>query len=174
MIPGRNSFLSASIFLIFSIQSFAQSVDELEKRYGFKDIKLETHINLYPSLEPVKIHHKDKKEGVTAYEAVKGAYDQIGEIKVHEVMVLAYDSMIFEISVITEKDGNLYKGLEKAFGKPQNTVGYGAYTWKTDKLSLTFRSHSKSKLEIRYHVFAYEKWLKEEKKEKIEEVSSDF
>jgi len=152
----------------------AQSVNELEERFGFKDIRLETMVGNYPNLEAAKVHHKDKKEGVTSFHAVKGAYTRVGEIKVHEVNVLAYDSMIFEISVITEKDGNLYKGLEKAFGKPQNTVGYGAYTWKTEKLSLTFRSHSKTKLELRYHSYAYERWLKEEKEDKIENVSSDF
>ena len=174
MIHLWKSLIFTGIILFLSIQGYSQNLEELEKRYGFKDIKLESEVGLYPNLEPAKVNHKDKADGVTAYEAVKGAYDRIGEIKVHGVEVLAYDSMIFEIRVITEKDGNLYKGLEKAFGKPQNTVGYGAYTWRTEKLSLTFRSHSKSRLELRYHAFAYKDWIREEKNEKIEDVSSDF
>ena len=168
------SGLLTILVLLATLNLQAQDLQQLEERYGFKDIKLETHINNYPNLEPGKLHHSEKQEGIAAFQAIKGAYGKIGEIKVHEVHVLTYDSMIYEITVITEKNANLYKGLEKAFGKPQNKIGYGSYTWKTDNLSLTFRSHSKSKLELRYHAFAFKRWLKEEKEGKIEQVSSDF
>ena len=163
----------AGLMLISGHWAYGQNVSKLEERFGFKDIKLETHVNEYSTLEPAK-HHKDKTEGVITYQGVKGAYTSIGDIKIHDVKVLAYDSMIYEIIVVTEKDGNLYRGLEKAFGKPQNTVGYGSYKWITDRLSLTFRSHSKSKLEMIYHTFSFKKWVREEKEDKIDEVSSDF
>jgi hypothetical protein len=171
----KNFTFVFSVLIICSQCSgvYAQDLEELEKRYGFKDLRLESSVGDYKKLESVK-HKKAKIEGISSFQAVKGSYLSIGKIKIHKVKVLAYDSMIYEISVITEKNPDLYKGLEKAFGKPQITVGYGAYTWKTENLSLTFRSHSKSKLELRYHAYAFEQWLKEEKQEKIQDVSSDF
>lgn len=169
----RFPILLTGFMFLTILSAKSQDLEQLEKRFGFKDIKLETHVNLYPNLEPAK-HHKEKTEGVTTFQAVKGAYPSIGNIRIHQVKVLAYDSMIYEIIVVTEKDANLYKGLEKAFGKPQSTVGYGSYRWITDKLSLTFGSHSKSKLEMKYHTFSFKKWVRKEKEDKIEDVSSDF
>ena len=166
------SYIPLILLIVSSTLVYSQDVSELEKRFGFKDIKLESEISEYPQLELT--NHKHTTEGVEIYQATKDSYPSIGDIKVFDVNVMAYEGKIFEITVVTKKDANLYKGLEKAFGKPQNTVGYGAYTWKTDKLSLVFRSHSKSKLELKYHSFAYEQWLKETKEERIKEVSSDF
>jgi hypothetical protein len=160
------------VFLMISFSAWSQDVSELEERFGFKDIRLEAEISDYPQFELSGKKHDT--EGVSIYEATRDSYTSIGDIKIFDVTVLAYRGRIFEITVVTKKDSKLYKGLEKAFGKPQITVGYGAYTWKTDKLSLVFRSYSKSKLELKYHSFGFERWLKEEKEEDIEEVSSDF
>lgn len=160
---------------LLSSTASAQSLEELERRNGFKDIKLMSHASKYEGLEL-------KKEGVenetfpnsTIYTAKKGFYDQIGNLKIFELEVFAYKDSIYQIHVVTEKDPNLYKGMKKLFGEPEFAYGSGKYYWSTDKLRLAYESHSKNKIAMTYFSYLMVEKRKMEKKQVVENIVDDF
>jgi hypothetical protein len=152
----------------------AQSLEELEKRHGFKDIKLNTDVREYTGLEFKKnISEKDFPEA-TYYVAKKGEYTSIGDVKVLSVEVKAYKDLIYEINVITEKTPDLYKGLKQIYGEPEFSVRTNVYYWATPNLRLSFISHSKNKLELNYFSYLVRQEVKADKAKKIDEISDDF
>ncbi|MDX1627493.1 MAG: hypothetical protein R3345_02270 [Fulvivirga sp.] len=167
------------VFLILlmavPIGLFAQSVEELEKRNGFKDIKLISSPHSYEGLEL-------KKEGVDdetfpntrIYEAKKGHYERIGKIKIHDLEVYAYKDSIYKIVVVTEKDPKLYQGMKKLFGEPEYAYGSDRYYWMTDKLRLSYGSHGRNKIEMTYFSYLMVEKRKQEKEEVIEDIADDF
>jgi hypothetical protein len=167
-------FLLPSIFYLFMTSATAQGLEELEKRHGFKDIKLNTDVREYSGLEFKKmITEKDFPEA-SYYLAKKGEYTSVGEVKVLSVEVKAYKDLIYEINVITEKSPDLYKGLKQIYGEPEFSVRTNVYYWATPNLRLSFISHSKNKLELNYFSYLVRQEVKADKARKIDEISDDF
>ena len=136
--------LAFSIILFFNGVGFSQSVSELDKRNGFKDIKMTSQITDYEGLEFKKEIDSEIYPYAFQYSRVKGAYENIGGIKIFDLLVNTYDSAVYEIVVVTEKNPNLYKALKKAFGQPEFDYRANKYYWKTDNLRLSYDSHSKN------------------------------
>lgn len=162
------------LFLIISGNLPAQSSEELDRRNGFKDIKMASNVNAYEGLE----YKKDIEDRVfpeaKLYTAKKGYYESIGGLKIFDLEVKVYKDSIFEIKVITEKDPNLYKGLKKAFGEPEFAYRSNKYYWQSDRLKLLYGSHSNNKIEMVYWSYEMNKKLKAEKKQVVEEIVDDF
>ena len=156
------------------IAGHAQGVEELDKRNGFKDIKMTSPVSSYEGLE----YKKDVEDEVFAnaklYVPKKGHYESIGNIKIHELEVMTYKDSIYKIRVVTNKDPNLYKGLKKAFGEPEYAYRSNKYFWNTENLVLTYVSHSKSKIEMVYFSYVMQRRAKEDKKQVVEDIVDDF
>jgi len=153
----------------------AQGLEELEKRNGFKDIKLVSSVSSYEGLELKKEEVDDETfPKSTLYTAKKGFYESIGKLKIYELEVLAYKDSIYQIKVITEKDPNLYKGMKKLFGEPEYAYGREQYYWNTDKLKLAYGSHSRNKIEMIYFSYLMVEKRKQEKKQVVEDIVDDF
>ena len=73
--------------LFFSGLVGAQSVEELDRRNGFKDIKMTSQITDYEGLEFKKEIDSDIFPKVYQYVRKKGFYDTIGGIKVFDLEV---------------------------------------------------------------------------------------
>lgn len=151
---------------------FAQE-SELDKRNGFKDIKLASPID---SVKGAKFKKDFKEKGHPAqlYLIEHPDYATIGEVKVESIEAKAYKGLIYEINVITEKDERLMKGMEKALGKPVYNVRDESYNWAGQKVSLKFSSRSKSQLGLLYSSSIVYKMMREDKEKKIEDISGDF
>lgn len=160
--------------VILSHFTVAQDVSELDKRNGFKDIKLASNVSAYEGLEYKKDIEDETFPNAKLYTAKKGHYESIGNLKIYDLEVKVYNDSIFEIRVITEKDPNLYKGLKKAFGEPQFGYRTGYYYWSSDRLRLSYGSYSNNKIEMIYNSFVMNKKRKEEKKQVVEEIVDDF
>jgi len=154
--------------------SLAQTTEELDKRNGFKDIKLATEVHQYEGLEYKEEIADELFKTLSVYVKKKGYYESIGSIKIHDVEVLAYKGEVYQIKVITEKNPKLYRGLKKAFGEPTFSPRGDNYYWSTDNLGLTFGNNAKSKLQLLYTSYVMKGRLKEDKKEEIEDISEDF
>ena len=166
------------IFILFTIiasnKILAQSLEELDKRNGFKDIKLASKVDQYEGLA-YKAERSDKDfEQLSVYTKKKGYYESIGPIKIHEVKVLAYKGEVYKIKIITEKNPKLYAGLKKAFGTPTFSAREDNYYWAAKNTSLTFGDNAKTKLELIYTSYVIKRRIKEGKKEEIEYISEDF
>ncbi|NJM25510.1 MAG: hypothetical protein HC859_08495 [Bacteroidia bacterium] len=156
------------LFWLLSLTAvaLAQDITELDKRRGFKDIKLGASID---SVKGAKFK-KDLKERDNAtaklYTVEHPDYETIGEIKVDKIEVKTYKDLLYEITVITDKDPRLMKAMENVFGPPQYDAKNVRYYWKTDQIVLSFESKSKHQLQLVYtHLVAYKK-MKEDKEKK--------
>jgi hypothetical protein len=167
-------------FLLMGISTFAQDstavikLNELEKRNGFKDIKLVMHIDSVKGAK-FKKDFKEKKEfDAKLYEVEHPNYDLIGEVKVKKVEIKTYKNLIYEISVVTERDTRLMKALESIYGQSEYDVKNETYLWKGKDLVLKFRSHSKGQLEMVYISYIVHGMMKADKAQKVDDIANDF
>jgi hypothetical protein len=151
-----------------------QDISELEKRNGFKDIKLGA---LADSVKGVKFK-KDIKESdefdARQYEVSHPDYSKIGEVEVKGIEIKAYKGLIYEIIVVTAKDTRLMKALESIYGQAEYDIKRETYFWKSNSVTLKFRSHSKHALELIYNSQLVRKMMKEDKGKKVEAIADDF
>ena len=163
------------LFILFSLRAtlLAQET-ELDKRNGFKDIKMATPVD---SIKGAKFKKDFKEKGhhpAKLYAIEHPDYQTIGEVKIEKIEVKAYKGLIYEISVVTEKDTRLMKGMESALGKPIYNVRDESYNWSGKNLGLKFRSISKSQLELFYTSTIMHKMMREDKDKKIDDIADDF
>lgn len=159
---------------ILGLASFAQAQPnvELDHRNGFKDIKL---LSKATELKTLQLAGNIKgREFHSIYKAVNGAYGSVGDIAVKDLEVLTYKDLIYEIRVTADKDPQLFKGLEKAFGQARHSVVENKYYWQGDAVKLTFESIGKRKVQFVYHAFGIKAIIKEDKAKKVEDLSSEF
>lgn len=161
-------------FVMFSCSmGFAQNA-ELDRRNGFKDIKLNSQVSAYDGLELKKSVNDKTFPEAELYMPKKGFYETIGGKKIHSLTVKTYKGDIFEIKVIVSKDADLYKGLKKNFGDPKFDLRKDEYYWATEKLRLSYASLSKSKIVMTYWSYPVHQKLKDNKKKEIEAIADDF
>ena len=161
----------AFLMLATALAAFSQNIDELEKRNGFKDIKLGMIVD---SLKGIKLkkEFKERDEFPARLYSVEGdEYAKIGEARVNKVDVKTYKDQIYEINVITAKDPRLMKALESIYGKADYDIKRETYFWKSQNLILKFRSHSKSQLELVYISYSVLKQMKADKDQKIDDIA---
>lgn len=147
---------------------------ELDKRNGFKNIKMGMHID---SVAGSKFKKDIKEKGnhqARLYDVIDPENSTIGEVVVNKIQVKAYRDLIYEISVFTEKDPRLMKGLESALGKPVYDVRDESYTWMGKNLTMKFKSASKKQLQLLYSSALIHKMMIEDKNKKINDIAEDF
>lgn len=167
--------LICTLFLLsFAGLCHAQDLAELNRRRGFKDIKLGTRIDSLRGAEYRKDVLEKNEFPAKLYEMEGDEYKSIGEVKVKKVEVKAYKDCIYEIVVLTHKDTRLMKGMSKSFGKPIYILPTDTYNWKTDSLSLTFKDHSRNELRLTYRYYPLLKQMQIDKGKKIDDIAEDF
>lgn len=171
----KGFILTLSIIIVAVFQASAQKdTTELDRRNGFKDIKLGMVVD---SLKGIKFK-KDFKEKdefpAKLYSVDNPNYQKIGEVAVKEIEVKTYKSLIYEISIVVDKDTRLMKALESIYGKSEYDIKNQIYFWKTDNLILRFSAHGKHHLELFYHSFIITKMMKADKDQKVDDIANDF
>ncbi|HEU5291737.1 MAG TPA: hypothetical protein VFU05_13905 [Cyclobacteriaceae bacterium] len=162
--------------LLIPNYGFSQEVQEteLDRRNGFKDIKMASPIDSVKGA----IFKKDFKEkghhDAKLYTIEHPDYQFIGEVKIESIEVKTFKGLIYEISVITVKDSRLMKGMEAALGKPIYNVRDESYNWAGKNLGLKFRPHKKNQLELLYGSKVVHQLMKDDKANKIKDISGDF
>ena len=168
----KRLFLVACVVASFPLSG--QDLAELDRRNGFKDLKLGTPIDSVKGAG-FKKDIKEKNEfPAKLYDIDNDEYRTIGEVKVKKVEVKTYKDRVYEIIVVTNKDTRLMKGMEKSFGKPTYIIVSDSYNWQTKNLSLTFKDHTKSELRLTYRCYPILRQMREDKGKKIDEIASDF
>jgi hypothetical protein len=159
---------------VTSIVSAQDTTGELDRRNGFKDLKLGTPIDSIRGAE-FKKDVKEKNEfPAKLYEVENDNYKHIGEVKVKSVEVKTYKDFIYEIVIITHKDTRLMKGMMRTFGQPKYILTSDTYNWVGETLSLTFKDHSRNEIKLTYRSFALIKMMFADKGKKIDEIAEDF
>jgi hypothetical protein len=166
-----------SLFLILSGTAMAQPRQqdsaELEKRNGFKNIKLGQHIDSVKGTE-LKKEFQEKNEFPARLYVVKNDFlGSIGEVKIRSIELKTYKDLVYEIEVITEKDQRLMQGMEKALGESIYNIQTDAYHWRAPSLSLTFFGH-KNWNKLIYKSYPVIKMMYADRGKKIETIAEDF
>ncbi len=170
-------FFAAIVLLLHYTTGFSQDLTELEKRHGFKDIRLDTPVDSVAGAKlkkEIKEKLKDLEYSAKLFTVENPDYAQIGEVKVTKIEVKTYKDIIYEICVVAEKDPRLMKALESLYGKANYDMKSEMYFWKTPTVILTFKSADRSHLQLVYTSFNVHKTIKEDKDRKVDDIANDF
>jgi len=168
--------ISIIFFLIIAAfqTAVSQDISELEKRNGFKDIKLGMIADSVKGIK-FKKDFKEKDEFPAKLYAVEHPdFARIGEVKVDRIELKAYKDLVYEISVVAEKDTRLMKALESLYGKADYDMKAEVYFWRGSTLLLRFRPHGRNHLELLYTSFAIQQMMKADKNQKVDDIANDF
>lgn len=160
--------------LVISSNCVCQNLGELDKRNGFKDIKLGSVIDSIKGFKLIKEFKERDEYPAKLYEVEHANYEKIGEVKVSKVALKTYKDLIYEINVIADKDSRLMKALESLYGKAEYDMINETYFWKTDNLILKFKSEGRQKLQLLYISYSVHKLMRADKSKKVDDISNDF
>lgn len=161
------------LILIIVHVAHAQDVTELERRNGFKEIKLGMLIDSVKSAEFKKDLIERKEFPVKQYETKHPDYMTIGDVPVKLISLKAYKGIIYEIDVITGHDPKVMRGLEKSYGKATYSLRTESYYWKAQTLTLVYKGHRKE-VKLTYRSVPVIRMMYVDKGKQIEEVADDF
>jgi hypothetical protein len=165
------------IILVMLLQSIvtvkAQNSAELDKRNGFKNIKLGYPIDSIKGCLFIKELKEKGEFPVKQYSVDHQEYKKIGDVAVQDIQLLTYQNMIYKIFVTTDKDPRLMKALEKAFGQATFVLRSSTYNWKGENLSLYFLA-GKNSIELTYRSYPLIAKMKADKDKKIDVIADDF
>lgn len=165
--------LGVACFVVVSM-AYGQGLDELERRNGFKDIKLGIPVDSIKGIILEKEFKERNEFPANLYRVENEAYASIGEVKVSRVELKTYKGTIYEIGVWTDKDPRLMKALESLYGRADFDMKNETYFWKTPNIVLKFRSDGKSKLALTYISPPVHKSMKGDKDKKVDDIANDF
>lgn len=166
-------FSLLSFLLLLVVFGQAQDADELNRRNGFKSIKLASSIDSVKGATLKKEFLEKGEFEAKLYSAKHDEYKTIGEVEVKDIELMTYSGLIYKIIVSTAKDPRVMKALEKSYGKATYVVRTTSYNWKAEKLSLTFRAH-KNRIELIYRSYPVMRKMLEDKGKKIDAIAEDF
>jgi hypothetical protein len=161
-------------FTILFLQSNSQDLSELEKRHGFKDIRLGMVVDSVRGVKFKKDFKEQNQYAARLYSVDHPDYSRIGEVKVKDIELKAYNDLVYEINVIVDKDTRLMKALESIYGKANYDMKNETYFWRAESLILKFRSSGKHNLELQYTSFLIHKMMREDKEKKVDDIANDF
>lgn len=151
----------------------AQSSGELDRRNGFKDIKLGSGIeSVKDAVFKKDIIELDKFQA-KLYETKHADYKSIGQVIVKKIELKTYKDLIYEIIVYLPKDQRVMQGLEKTYGAASYSVRLHAYYWSSENLSLVFKANEKQ-IHLTYKSSPMIKMMHDDKNKKVEQISSEF
>jgi hypothetical protein len=177
-VQKSNKTFYKTAFLLFIVAScvtgYSQNLAELEKRNGFKDIKLGTTVDSLKGCKLKKEFMEKDEFPAKLYTIEHPDYAKIGEVSINRIEVKTYKDLIYEIIVIADKDLRIMKAMESLYGKSEYDLKRETYFWKTENIVLKFRSHSKNRLELLYIYLPVLKKMKEDKNQKVDDIANDF
>jgi hypothetical protein len=169
-------------FIILSLIGFVNSMmshppqensEELEKRNGFKSIRLANSIDSVAGASFKKEFMEKDEFPAKLYTVKNESLMSIGEVKVYSITLKTYKDLVYEIEVNTDKDQRLMRGMEKALGKAVYNVRTKAYHWRSQSLSLTFFGN-KNSLTLIYKSYPVFKMMYADRGKKIDDIADDF
>lgn len=162
-----------TVITSFALQ--AQDIAELERRNGFKDLKLGLPIDSLKGEKKLKKEFREQEQFPAKLYAVEHPdYEKIGEVHVNKVEVKTYHDLVYQIHVVADKDPRLMKALESIYGPADYDLKKETYFWKGNTLILKFRSFSRNQLEMIFSSYLILKMMKDDKGKKVEDIADDF
>ncbi len=170
----KTSLLFLLFISVLVAEAQNQNVDELIKRNGYKSIRLGEPVDSIKGSEFKKDFIEFKEFPAKLYEINNDEFMSVGEAKVKEIEVKAYNGLIYEIIVTASKDPRIMRALEKLYGKPIYSHRSESYYWRAeDQLSLVYKGGNRD-IKLFYKSYPMIKMMYADKKKKLEEIAEDF
>ena len=170
-------FTIATFALLLKIMAYGQPPQEtsveLEKRNGFKSIRLATLVDSVQGATFKKEILERNEFPARLYSVSHESLRSIGGVKVNNITLKTYKDLIYEIEVNTVKDQRLMKAMEQALGKAAYNLRTQAYHWRAESLSLSFTGDKKS-LTLVYKSYPVIRMMYADRGKKIDEIAEDF
>jgi len=167
------AILICSLLILIQVTLWAQNTEELDRRNGFKTIRLGSPIDSVKEAIFKKDIIELKQFPAKIYETKHADYKSIGEVTVKKIELKTYKGLVYEINVSLPKDPRVMQGLEKSYGAATYSVRLHAYYWKAESLSLVFKGDGKQ-IHLTYKSAPIIKMMHEDKNKKVDEVSDEF
>ncbi|MBL7874919.1 MAG: hypothetical protein JNL53_04605 [Cyclobacteriaceae bacterium] len=161
------------LFLFLCLNLLSQDLAELDKRNGFKEIKLGFPIDSVKNAVFKKDIIERKEFQAKVYETEYPDYMTIGDVPVKKISLKTYKDLIYEIDVTTAKDPKVMRGLEKSYGKATYSIRIESYYWKAETLSLVYKGHRKD-VKLTYRSGPVIRMMYEDKGKQVDAVADDF
>jgi hypothetical protein len=168
----RSTLIAA--LLLLTLGANAQKILELERRNGFKDLKLGMIIDSVRGYKLKKEFKEQDEFEAKLFEVENPDYSKIGEVSVNKVEIKTYKDLVYQIHIVTDKDPRIMKALESIYGLAEYDMKRETYFWRGTTLVLKFKSYSKSQLQMIYTSFAVLDKMKEDKGKKVQDIADDF
>jgi hypothetical protein len=152
----------------------AQKIAELERRNGFKELKLGMVIDSVAGYKLKKEFKESDEFEAKLYAIENPNLASIGEVAVNRVEAKTYKDLVYQIHVVTDKDPRIMKALESIYGLADYDMKRETYFWRGKNLVLKFRSYSKNQLEMIYTSFPVLDMMKVDKGKKVQDIADDF
>ncbi len=167
------SIIISFLLILLNTCLWAQNTAELDRRNGFKSIKLGNPIDSVKEAEFKKDIIELKMFPAKIYETRHADYKSIGEVTVKKLELKTYKGLVYEINVFLPKDPRVMQGLEKSYGEATYSMRLHAYYWNAENLSLVFKGDGK-KIHLTYKSAPVLKMMHEDKSKKVEQVADEF
>ncbi len=168
----KSTIISLLLILINS-SLWAQNTAELDRRNGFRNIKLGNPIDSVKEAVFKKDIMEQKMYPAKIYETKHADYKSIGEVPVKKIELKTYKDLIYQINIVLPKDPRVMQGLEKSYGEATYSVRLHAYYWKAENLSLIFKGDGKQ-IHLSYKSAPMLKMMNEDKSKKVDQVAEEF
>jgi len=168
----KSTIISLLLILINS-SLWAQNTAELDRRNGFRNIKLGNPIDSVKEAVFKKDIMEQKMYPAKIYETKHADYKSIGEVPVKKIELKTYKDLIYQINIVLPKDPRVMQGLEKSYGEATYSVRLHAYYWKAENLSLIFKGDGKQ-IHLSYKSAPMLKMMNEDKSKKVDQVAEQF
>lgn len=193
-----------TILILIIVKAYPQSVDALQEKNGFQDLRLGDNISKYENFKQIVVYGNENENiwGI-GYDLmyVGPKYKNIGEVKILNVFVKLYENRIAEIGIRCEYNPILLISTKVNFGEPNGWINnnnefengkatFGFLTWKSKDVRLNFyykryynKLDSKSSLvpdfmSLNYHSRIIEREIDSKKNrdnlKKIEQAADDY
>lgn len=167
--------LLSIITLLASLVASGQDIAELERRNGFKDLKLGVPIDSIKGEKKMKKEFLERNEFIAKlYTVDHPDYESIGEVPVNKVEIKTYKDLVYQIHVVADKDPRLMKALESIYGQAAYDMKRETYFWKGNTMVLKFRTFSRNQLEMIFSSYVVLQQMKDDKGKKVEDIADDF
>ncbi len=161
--------------IVACLPAAAQDIAELERRNGFKDLKLGMPIDSVRGEKKLRSEFLEQNEfAAKLYSVDHPDYRSIGDAQVRKVEIKTYHDHVYQIHVITAKDPRLMKALESIYGPSSYDMKRETYFWKGDTLVLKFRKSGRNQLEMIFTSYLILQQMQRDKDKKVDDIADDF
>lgn len=155
--------LLLAVFVVSPHQSSAQTVQDLDKKYGFRDVHFGDQLNAIVGMQEYK--HALSSQPHSAWKEYRRSTDnlQIGDVALDYLAYESFNERFYRVTFVADAihGYKLFEILSTVYGKPNGKIELSSgaeYYWRGDKVEMIMSETAPQKV----HVFITSLSIQEE------------